>query len=104
MKLRSSGMPLPEIRRYAQMVMAGPGNESERFDILRQHEAKINSRSPTCRRPWRSFTGRSSSTSGGSVKAPPISCGVTGPNANRGPLQGRARERVRITAPIRLAK
>jgi DNA-binding transcriptional MerR regulator len=41
MKLRSSGMPLPEIRRYAQMVMAGPGNESERFDILRQHEAKI---------------------------------------------------------------
>ena len=35
-KLRSSGMPLPEIRRYAQLVVEGPGNEGERFDILRR--------------------------------------------------------------------
>src|ERR1700761_8763529 len=40
-KLRSSGMPLPEIRRYAQLVVAGPGNEAERLEILRQHEAKV---------------------------------------------------------------
>jgi DNA-binding transcriptional MerR regulator len=40
-KLRSSGMPLPEIRRYAQLVLEGPGNEAERFEILRQHEAKV---------------------------------------------------------------
>jgi DNA-binding transcriptional MerR regulator len=40
-KLRSSGMPLPEIRRYAQLVTAGPGNEAERFDILRRHEEKV---------------------------------------------------------------
>ena len=41
MKLRSSGMPLPEIRRYAQLVMDGHGNEAERLEILRQHEAKV---------------------------------------------------------------
>jgi DNA-binding transcriptional MerR regulator len=40
-KLRSSGMPLPEIRRYAALVTEGPGNESERFEILRRHEAKV---------------------------------------------------------------
>lgn len=40
-KLRSSGMPLPEIRAYAQLVLAGPGNEAERFEILRRHEAKV---------------------------------------------------------------
>src|SRR5438093_1275863 len=41
MKLRSSGMPLPEIRRYAELVIAGAGNEAERFEILRRHEAKV---------------------------------------------------------------
>ncbi|MET1074834.1 MAG: MerR family transcriptional regulator [Umezawaea sp.] len=40
-RLRSSGMPLPEIRHYADLVLAGPGNEAERFDILRRHEAKV---------------------------------------------------------------
>ncbi|WAP53593.1 MerR family transcriptional regulator [Streptomyces sp. S465] len=40
-KLRSSGMPLPEIRRYAQLVLEGPGNEAERFEILRRHEARV---------------------------------------------------------------
>jgi DNA-binding transcriptional MerR regulator len=40
-KLRSSGMPLPEIRRYAQLVLEGPGNEAERLEVLRRHEAKV---------------------------------------------------------------
>jgi DNA-binding transcriptional MerR regulator len=40
-KLRSSGMPLPEIRRYAQLAREGAGNEAERFEILRRHEAKV---------------------------------------------------------------
>jgi DNA-binding transcriptional MerR regulator len=40
-KLRSSGMPLPEIRKYAQLVTAGPGNEQERFAILRRHEENV---------------------------------------------------------------
>lgn len=40
-KLRSSGMPLPDIRKYAQMVLAGPGNEEERLEILRGHEERV---------------------------------------------------------------
>jgi DNA-binding transcriptional MerR regulator len=40
-KLRSSGMPLPEIRRYAQLAREGAGNEAERFEILRRHEARV---------------------------------------------------------------
>jgi DNA-binding transcriptional MerR regulator len=40
-KLRSSGMPLPEIRRYAQLARDGAGNEAERFEILRRHEARV---------------------------------------------------------------
>jgi hypothetical protein len=34
-------MPLPEIRRYAQLVMEGPGNEAGRLEVLRRHEAKV---------------------------------------------------------------
>jgi DNA-binding transcriptional MerR regulator len=40
-KLRSSGMPLPEIRRYAELAREGAGNETERFEILRRHEARV---------------------------------------------------------------
>jgi DNA-binding transcriptional MerR regulator len=41
LQLRSSGMPLPAIRRYAQLVLAGAGNEAERLEILRQHEENV---------------------------------------------------------------
>jgi DNA-binding transcriptional MerR regulator len=41
MRLRSSGMPLPGIRRYAQLVLEGDGNEAERLEILRQHETTV---------------------------------------------------------------
>lgn len=40
-KLRSSGMSLPDIRRYAELVREGAGNENERLEVLRQHEAKV---------------------------------------------------------------
>ncbi|MBQ1092802.1 MerR family transcriptional regulator [Streptomyces sp. B93] len=40
-KLRSSGMPLPEIRHYAQLAREGEGTERQRFEILRRHEAKV---------------------------------------------------------------
>jgi DNA-binding transcriptional MerR regulator len=40
-KLRSSGMPLPDIRDYVRLVLQGAGNEVERFEILRRHEAKV---------------------------------------------------------------
>jgi len=40
-KLRSSGMPLAAIRRYAELVAQGSGNEKERLDILRQHQQRV---------------------------------------------------------------
>ncbi|WP_216893266.1 MerR family transcriptional regulator [Nocardia alni] len=40
-KLRSSGMPLPDIRRYAQLVALGAGTEAERFEILSRHEGVV---------------------------------------------------------------
>jgi DNA-binding transcriptional MerR regulator len=40
-KLRSSGMPLPEMRRYAELVVAGEHTVEERFAILRRHEDAV---------------------------------------------------------------
>ncbi len=40
-KLRSSGMPVPEIRHYAELVLKGAGNELERLEILRRHEERV---------------------------------------------------------------
>ena len=40
-KLRDTGMPLPVIRRYAELVRQGPGTVEERFEILRTHEARV---------------------------------------------------------------
>jgi DNA-binding transcriptional MerR regulator len=39
---RSSGMPLPEIRRYADLVRAGNGNEAERLALLRGHRERVD--------------------------------------------------------------
>jgi len=41
LKLRASGMPLPEIRRYAELVRQGRGNEQERLAILREHRERV---------------------------------------------------------------
>ena len=40
--LRGAGMPLPDIRRYTELVRAGDGNEAERLDLLRRHEQRIH--------------------------------------------------------------
>jgi DNA-binding transcriptional MerR regulator len=40
-KLRCSGMPLPAIRRYTELVRQGTGNEAERLAILRQHQRRV---------------------------------------------------------------
>jgi DNA-binding transcriptional MerR regulator len=39
--LRASGMPLPAIRRYTELVRLGDGNEEERLTLLRQHEQRV---------------------------------------------------------------
>jgi DNA-binding transcriptional MerR regulator len=40
-KLRSSGMPLPSIRRYAELARVGESTVEERLGILRQHESAV---------------------------------------------------------------
>ena len=40
-RLRASGMSLPDIRRYTELVRQGPGNEAERFALLRAHQDKV---------------------------------------------------------------
>jgi DNA-binding transcriptional MerR regulator len=39
--LRASGMPLAGIRRYAELVRQGPGNEQERLALLREHRKRV---------------------------------------------------------------
>ncbi|MBF9130355.1 MerR family transcriptional regulator [Plantactinospora sp. S1510] len=39
--LRASGMPLPAIRRYTELVTAGAGNEAERLTLMRQHRERV---------------------------------------------------------------
>jgi DNA-binding transcriptional MerR regulator len=36
-RLRATGMPIRDVRRYAALVRAGAGNERERLALLRQH-------------------------------------------------------------------
>jgi DNA-binding transcriptional MerR regulator len=39
--LRASGMPIPVIRRYTELVRAGAGNEKERLAIMRGHQEQV---------------------------------------------------------------
>ena len=43
-RLRATGMPIKTIRRYAQLVSAGPGNEQERLALLEAHRADVTAR------------------------------------------------------------
>jgi DNA-binding transcriptional MerR regulator len=40
-RLRATGMPIKSIRRYAQLVSAGRGNEQERLALLEGHRAEV---------------------------------------------------------------
>jgi DNA-binding transcriptional MerR regulator len=43
-RLRATGMPIKTIRRYAQLVAAGPGNEQERLALLEAHRAEVTAK------------------------------------------------------------
>ena len=43
-KLRSTGMPIRDVRRYTDLVRAGEGNEQERLDLLRAHREVVLAR------------------------------------------------------------
>ncbi len=43
-RLRATGMPIKAIRRYAQLVAAGHGNEHERLALMEAHRADVLAR------------------------------------------------------------
>jgi DNA-binding transcriptional MerR regulator len=46
-KLRATGMPVREVRRYAELVRAGDGNEDERLALLRAHRERVRAQLET---------------------------------------------------------
>ena len=40
-KLRATGMPIRDVKRYADLVRAGAGNEAERLELLRAHRERV---------------------------------------------------------------
>ncbi|GAA2135623.1 MerR family transcriptional regulator [Nocardioides koreensis] len=40
-RLRATGMPIRAVRRYADLVRQGDGNEQERLDLLRAHRQQV---------------------------------------------------------------
>ncbi|GEK22963.1 MerR family transcriptional regulator [Cellulomonas xylanilytica] len=40
-RLRSTGMPIREVRQYAELVRAGDGNEAERLQLLVAHRDRV---------------------------------------------------------------
>jgi DNA-binding transcriptional MerR regulator len=40
-RLRSTGMPIRDVRRYAELVRAGDGNEAERLALLNAHRERV---------------------------------------------------------------
>ena len=43
-RLRATGMPIRDVRRYAALVRAGDGNEAERLELLRAHRRTVLAR------------------------------------------------------------
>jgi DNA-binding transcriptional MerR regulator len=40
-KLRSTGMPIREVKKYADLVRAGAGTEAERLALLKAHRERV---------------------------------------------------------------
>ncbi|MFJ8539354.1 MerR family transcriptional regulator [Streptomyces sp. NPDC093591] len=43
-RLRESGMPLADLKRFAELVRHGPGNEAERLRLLDAHQRRVEER------------------------------------------------------------
>ena len=43
-RFRATGMPIRTIRAYAELVLAGRGNEAERLDLLERHRSEVVAR------------------------------------------------------------
>jgi DNA-binding transcriptional MerR regulator len=46
-KLRATGMPIRDVRRYAELVRAGDGNTGERLALLRAHREQVRAQLDT---------------------------------------------------------
>ncbi|KRA31334.1 MULTISPECIES: MerR family transcriptional regulator [unclassified Nocardioides] len=40
-RLRATGMPIRDVRRYADLVRAGDGNELQRLELLQAHREQV---------------------------------------------------------------
>jgi DNA-binding transcriptional MerR regulator len=40
-RLRATGMPIREVKKYADLVRSGDGNEAERLDLLVAHRERV---------------------------------------------------------------
>ena len=49
-RLRATGMPIRRIRRYAELVRAGEGNERERLELLEEHRDAVRTQLAGVRR------------------------------------------------------
>ena len=62
-RLRSTGMPIRDVRRYAELVRDGDGNEAERLDLLLAHREVVERQLAEVQRaPAARSTTRSAST------------------------------------------
>ncbi len=50
LRLRATGMPIRRIRRYAELVRAGEGNERERLELLEEHRDAVRAQLAEVRR------------------------------------------------------
>ena len=69
-KLRKSGMPLAKIRRFAELVREGPGNEPSASSCCASSSGTSRTSSPSSRSAGGSSAGRSASTSSTSPRGP----------------------------------
>ena len=49
-KLRATGMPIQRIRRYAELVRGGDGNEADRLALLKEHRDAVRAELAQVRR------------------------------------------------------
>jgi DNA-binding transcriptional MerR regulator len=49
-RLRATGMPIHRVRRYAELVRSGEGNEAERLALLEEHRDAVKAQLAEVRR------------------------------------------------------
>lgn len=89
-RLRATGMPIRQIRRYAELVRAGHGNEQGRLTLMHDHRGAVIAKILEEPKIFNSSITRSTSTRAGSLPATQPNYGHPGarPQPGNDPLQG----------------